>query len=362
MTYHSGRGGRRSDEPPELATVQPLHGGELDHSSATATDDWYETERLTGHITGGARPFAPTGRPATPDAGQRVVLDWRHAEPPPVPTILARLRGTLEGRLHRRHTRRQTPPWQVNALARARACATRGAMFVASREASRGSASQHGEGAAEAGAAPPGPPRIGLRGDGDPSPRPTRPRSVVRVRSRGRHAALRPGLLVGAVIVSGLAVAVVGVAPRWGATSAPPRHAHTAAAASSLPGAASGVAATSGVLDELRRVERTSRTSGSVSQGAHHAVKDQRGSRHKTRRSGGARKRQRTVRRSAGRAASSSSQGSAGLSASSSSAPAYSSRPATTESAPASTKTAPRPAGPSGLGGVVGRNCNPKCS
>ena len=49
---------------------------------------------------------------------------------------------------------------------------------------------------------------------------------------------------------------------------------------------------------------------------------------------------------------------------SSSSTPAYSSQPAAGEaaaSARAPTQSAPQPAGPTGLGGVVGSNCNPKC-
>jgi hypothetical protein len=35
--------------------------------------------------------------------------------------------------------------------------------------------------------------------------------------------------------------------------------------------------------------------------------------------------------------------------------------PARTASAPASTQTATQPPGPSGPGGAVGSNCNPKC-
>ncbi len=47
---------------------------------------------------------------------------------------------------------------------------------------------------------------------------------------------------------------------------------------------------------------------------------------------------------------------------SSNSTSAYSPPPAITEPAPPPTKSAPQPAGPSGPGGTVGTNCNPKCS
>ena len=77
MDNDSGRGSR-SNEPPKLATVRRLHLDDGEGSSATATEEWYETERLTGQITG--RRNAPHGRPASASTDEAlVVLDWRHA-------------------------------------------------------------------------------------------------------------------------------------------------------------------------------------------------------------------------------------------------------------------------------------------
>ena len=62
MDNDSGRGSR-SNEPPKLAPVRRLHLDDGEGSSATATEEWYETERLTGQITG--RRNAPAGRAPT---------------------------------------------------------------------------------------------------------------------------------------------------------------------------------------------------------------------------------------------------------------------------------------------------------
>ena len=51
MDNDSGRGSR-SDKPPPLATVRRLRLDEYSSRSGAAEDDWYETERLTGQITG----------------------------------------------------------------------------------------------------------------------------------------------------------------------------------------------------------------------------------------------------------------------------------------------------------------------
>ena len=61
MDNDPGRGSR-SNEPPKLATVRRLHLDDGEGSSATATEDWYETERLTGHITGRARSTSTSDR------------------------------------------------------------------------------------------------------------------------------------------------------------------------------------------------------------------------------------------------------------------------------------------------------------
>ena len=57
MDNDSGRRSR-SDQPPPLATVRPLHLNDVAPDAGAAEDDWYETERLTGLLTGRARSAA----------------------------------------------------------------------------------------------------------------------------------------------------------------------------------------------------------------------------------------------------------------------------------------------------------------
>jgi len=96
MDNDSGRGSR-SDQPPPLATVRPLHLNEPAPDAGAAEDDWYETERLTGQITGRARSLAATeGRAVAPVPSP--ALDWRHADPEPAPSVGQRLRAGLDRR------------------------------------------------------------------------------------------------------------------------------------------------------------------------------------------------------------------------------------------------------------------------
>ena len=96
MDNDSGRGSR-SDQPPPLATVRPLHFNGVAPDSGGADDDWYETERLTGQITGRARSAAATeGRMVAPVPSP--ALDWRHADPEPARSVGQRLRGGLDRR------------------------------------------------------------------------------------------------------------------------------------------------------------------------------------------------------------------------------------------------------------------------
>src|ERR1019366_10398905 len=101
MGNDSGRGSR-SNEPPKLAPVRRPHLDDGEGSSATATEDWYETERLTGQITGRTRSTSTVDRPAPSQNEAPVILDWRHAEPTPPPSALERLRRGLERRRHPR--------------------------------------------------------------------------------------------------------------------------------------------------------------------------------------------------------------------------------------------------------------------
>jgi len=66
----------RSHEPPPLAPVRQLRLGDFEGSTA-AGEEWYETERLSGQITGGVASEPPVDRQA-PGHDQPVLLDWRH--------------------------------------------------------------------------------------------------------------------------------------------------------------------------------------------------------------------------------------------------------------------------------------------
>lgn len=85
-----------SGELPKLATVQRLHIGEP--GEGRGEDEWYETERLTGHLTGGARPSTQA---VAEDDAQR--LDWRAGPAPDGATPLEGLRARIGARLRRRH-------------------------------------------------------------------------------------------------------------------------------------------------------------------------------------------------------------------------------------------------------------------
>jgi hypothetical protein len=102
MSTGSDRGGEdRGNEPP-LATVWRLHEGDEEDSCAT-TEEWYENERLSGHITGGApRAITPTERSAPAQEGAPAVLDWRFAQATPPPTARQRLGQALGRRFSRR--------------------------------------------------------------------------------------------------------------------------------------------------------------------------------------------------------------------------------------------------------------------
>ena len=94
-----GRGGWQ-DERPTRATVRHLYGDEAKGSGATTSEEWYETERLTGQITG--RRDAPAiDQPAPLQSEALAVLDWRHADSAPAPTVLQRLGRSLADRRHR---------------------------------------------------------------------------------------------------------------------------------------------------------------------------------------------------------------------------------------------------------------------
>lgn len=93
MDNDSGRGSR-SDKPPPLATVRRLCLEDDTSGSGATADDWYETERLTGQITGRTRSAVATDKP-TVAPGATVALDWRNPDPPADAGTAQRLRRSL---------------------------------------------------------------------------------------------------------------------------------------------------------------------------------------------------------------------------------------------------------------------------
>lgn len=93
--------GDRSHEPPPLAPVRQLRLDDAEGLTA-AGEDWYETERLTGQLTGGAASEPPVDRQAPGHDQGHVLLGWRNAQATPAPTTLQRLG---ERRLRRREAR-----------------------------------------------------------------------------------------------------------------------------------------------------------------------------------------------------------------------------------------------------------------
>lgn len=361
MDNDFGRGDR-SHEPPSVATVRRLH---LDAGDGTAsgTEDWYETERLTGHITGGARA---SSQPSTAASAERpVALDWRHLEPPPARSLIERL-GT---RLHARRPHLHLHARNVRS--------TRGVRYpraAAAKRTMRG-APELGTLAVTACADVSAGPALGLRGAAA-APRPAtswRARVVTAVGERERHRLSRWSWLLG-----GLALAVTVVMAA--AIASHPRSAGKAratGAARTHPITGAAVAAVDAhLLGALRMVERSgmretagtmTRAAGSlghavrISAAHYHAMmvrerlRDQ--LRRRSRSSAGGRPSGSTSSPVVATTATSNvSSASSGSYSSSSSPPTYSS-----QSAP-STSSDNQPAGPSGLGGAVGGNCNPKCS
>ena len=68
--------GDRSHEPPPLAPVRRLRLGDAE-GPTSAGEEWYETERLTGQITGRAASEPPVDRQAPGQDQGPVLLDWR---------------------------------------------------------------------------------------------------------------------------------------------------------------------------------------------------------------------------------------------------------------------------------------------
>jgi hypothetical protein len=362
-------GGSRSDEPPQLATVRRLHLDDGDGSSATTTEEWYETERLTGHITGGARRAPPVDPPAPAQDQAPVVLDWRHAAAVPPPTALERLGRAARGY---RRRRRGTQDADVPSP---RARGPRRAVLPTASKVQPPRLEPHEDepAADEIRAAQPSGPHLGLRESADRAPQRPKRRFAPSTngRQRSRYPQLRRAAIVTTVVLIAAAATVIGVASQMNSTAAKP-HQASLVGSTSRPGAALNTAANT-VIAVLGTLERRIHTSPA----RHRLVQAHRHPRHATR--------DRTLHSSSQPSVSSSESTppvaappsapstspysstspytSSSSYSSSSSSPAYSPQPSASESRPAATKSAPQPSGPTGTGaGTVGSNCNPQCS
>jgi len=258
MGNDSGRG-YRSDEPPQLGTVRRLHLDDVGGSNATSTEEWYETERLTGHIIGGVRNPPPIDPPASAPSpaphDSPVLLDWRHAAPVAAPTVLERLGQTLAARRYRRRRRgtRDAEP----SSARARGAAQRAALAAASQiESPR--VAPHGDepGAEKIRAAEPNDEQLGLRESADRAP--DRPKRwfapSTNHRERGRRPQLRRLAIASAVVLSVVAATVTAIVYRMNSSVAKP---HQTGLVNSTSTPAAGFSTTaSTVVAAAGRLER----------------------------------------------------------------------------------------------------------
>jgi hypothetical protein len=222
----------------------------------------------------------------------------------------------------------------------------------------------------EIGVARPSGPRIALRGDVEQAAQRARRWATMGEYARDCSYHLRRGraVIVSAVLLSVAAVSVIWIASQTHSTAAGARRA-SIGAATPRPDAGVGTAIKS-VIGALGAFEHQVR----ASRARYHAVQTHRRAREKSR----ARPRHVSQQPSVSRRQSSppvtarASALSTSARNTSSSTPAYNPQPATSdpaptaaspsEPAPSTTTSASQPAGPSGLGGTVGSNCNPKCS
>ena len=375
MDNDSGRGSR-PDEPPKLATVRHLHLDDVEGSRATATEEWYETERFAGQITGRTRSAAPIDRPPASWNETPVVLDWRHGQAVPPPTALERLWQSLDLRYRRR--RRELTAGRQEPSARARG--TRRAMPAGASEAAPPPLAPQADGPAadEVSTVRPNGPQIALRGAAGQAPE-----RAKRLSAPLSDPRLRRWALVSVVVLSVAALSGVGIASQMDGIAAKPRESGLVAA-TSVPAAGLNTATETmiGVLGALERHVAKIKVE-------HRAVRADRRPRDETRARARAssRRRSSSTTETAGTAAPPVTPSTTRPYSSSSSSPAYTAQPATSEPTAAATSSAPsnspgstqpagagsstpsdntgsaQPAGPTGTGaGTVGNNCNPKCS
>ena len=319
MDNDSGRESR-SDQPPPRATVRPLHLNEVAPDTGAAEDDWYETERLTGQITGRAGTTATIDPPA-PTQDAPVVLDWRHEPVERSPTLLERL-GRRVGRRHQREVAVSVPAPDARALTPEEAMpagaseTASGSLPVPGDDEPVGDGIRTSHESAQ---------QIGLRGAADHASKPRKRRPALHDRSdRG----LRRSVGLAIVLLSVFAGAVIAIATEINGVS-PKGRPIGLLARGSLPGAALTTVANSAIGDVglLKR---------QIAKSQHDTAPGERRAQHRTRH---------RVRRTAHRHGATKSRRvppaavppSAGSSGSTIPSAAYNPQPAASEPAPAST-------------------------
>jgi hypothetical protein len=339
------------EERSARGSVRSLFADEAE-GGAIAAEEWYETERLTGQITGRAR--AADG-PEPSQHGAPLALEWRHAEVAPSPSRLERLRRRLEPG-HRRTT---APARHVPVTA------SRAAPAVGSK----GLGSRVDEGPTDA---------IASGGQGE-RPSPARDDAGARTSERlawrsppGAITSARSGRqrlrwvgILGAIAFSLPAAATVAIESATGSSS-PKRSAAVRLEGAARPTPGLLTMATDRVVLALGTVGDEVRASAIVNRAAqirpHPHLSAVRIRPHPSS------SRSETVATQNGSTSApvvSTNVPSTSSYRSSSSPPAYSSQTPPTEAATGASAraatSAPRPAGPTSLGGAVGTNCNPKC-
>jgi hypothetical protein len=339
------------EERSARGSVRSLFADEAE-GGAVAAEEWYETERLTGQITGTA---AATNRPEPAQHRVPLPLEWRHQEVPASPNRLVRLRRRLE-RGHRR-TRAARTHVPVTASPTAPEVAPRG--LGSRREAGTTDATTSRR---------PGHPPSPARDDAEA-------RTSERLGWRSPTGAItsarsdRPRLrwlaILGALALSLAGAAAIAIASQTGRSS-PSRSRVGLLKRPSRPTPGPLTMATDRVVVALGIVGQKVRANAiatAVAPIRRHPPK------HPVRtRSHSSRLHSETVATQTGSTSPpvvSTDVASTSSYRSSSSSSAYLSETPRAEaatSAPAqAAASAPRPAGPTSLGGAVGTNCNPKC-
>ena len=234
--------------------VRRLHLDELGPGAGIAEDDWYETERLTGHITGRARS-SPGLEQRLQDA-PAVVLDWRHAAATPPSTVLGEWRRAVASRRGRWQPPRfplraaKLRTWWEHRRSGAVDSAHSTASITAAQAAQQPVGGQVGGAAAAI-------PRLEFRHAAEPIARDT-PRSLHRAIAAKRLVwRWGGGAIAAALAIAGAAVGTTWIVSAVGGGAAKPGHAGLVTGAplrssAFAPTAAALMQALSGVAHDVR--------------------------------------------------------------------------------------------------------------